>query len=92
MPGAQGRHQGPLEFVEPTSAALLATAVAVAAIPSARAGRPTAPRQRILLANGMQVVVIPDTRAPVVTQSCGIAWAGPTMSLGQSGIAHFLEH
>ncbi len=44
------------------------------------------------LDNGMQVVVIPDHRAPVVTHmiwyEVGAADEGP----GQSGIAHFLEH
>lgn len=44
------------------------------------------------LANGLQVVVIPDHRAPVVTH---MVWyrAGAADELpGKSGIAHFLEH
>jgi len=44
------------------------------------------------LANGLQVVVIEDHRAPVVTQmvwyKVGAADEGP----GESGVAHFLEH
>ncbi|GGB52608.1 peptidase M16 [Roseibium aquae] len=44
------------------------------------------------LDNGLQIVVIPDRRAPVVTH---MIWykAGSADELpGQSGIAHFLEH
>jgi zinc protease len=58
--------------------------------PAAAAGvfNPTA----FELPNGLQVVVIPDHRAPVVTQmvwyKVGAADEGP----GESGVAHFLEH
>jgi zinc protease len=55
----------------------------------------SAPQRRatqLMLANGMEVVVIPDHRAPVVTHMVWYrvgAADGPT---GVSGIAHFLEH
>jgi zinc protease len=44
------------------------------------------------LANGMQVVVIPDHRAPVVTHMVWYKVGAADESAGQSGIAHFLEH
>ena len=44
------------------------------------------------LANGMQVVVIPDTRAPVVTHMVWYRVGAADEPHGNSGIAHFLEH
>jgi zinc protease len=44
------------------------------------------------LANGMQVVVIPDTRAPVVTHMVWYKVGAADEPKGVSGIAHFLEH
>ena len=44
------------------------------------------------LANGMQVVVISDHRAPVVTQMVWYKVGAADEPLGKSGIAHFLEH
>ena len=44
------------------------------------------------LANGMQVVVIPDNRAPVVTQMVWYRVGAADEPKGQAGIAHFLEH
>ncbi len=44
------------------------------------------------LDNGMQVVVIPDRRAPVVTHMVWYRVGAADESAGQSGIAHFLEH
>ena len=44
------------------------------------------------LANGMQVVVVPDTRAPVVTHMVWYKVGGADEPHGSSGIAHFLEH
>jgi zinc protease len=44
------------------------------------------------LDNGMQVVVIPDTRAPVVTHMVWYRVGGADEPHGSSGIAHFLEH
>ncbi|MBL8589400.1 MAG: insulinase family protein [Methylobacteriaceae bacterium] len=44
------------------------------------------------LANGMQVVVIPDHRAPVVTHMVWYRNGSADDPLGKSGIAHFLEH
>jgi zinc protease len=44
------------------------------------------------LDNGMQVVVIPDRRAPVVTHMVWYRVGGADEPMGVSGIAHFLEH
>jgi len=44
------------------------------------------------LANGLQVVVIPDHRAPVVTQMVWYKVGAADEPPGSSGIAHFLEH
>jgi zinc protease len=57
----------------------------------------TAPRMapnavEFTLANGMQVAVIPDHRAPVVTHMVWYRVGAADETGGQSGIAHFLEH
>ena len=44
------------------------------------------------LGNGMDVVVIPDHRAPVVTHMVWYKVGAADETTGQSGIAHFLEH
>ncbi len=44
------------------------------------------------LANGLQVVVIPDHRAPVVTHMVWYRVGAADDPPGKSGIAHFLEH
>lgn len=44
------------------------------------------------LGNGLQVVVIPDHRAPVVTQMVWYKVGAADEPPGSSGIAHFLEH
>ena len=44
------------------------------------------------LANGMQVVVVPDNRAPVITHMVWYRVGASDEPPGSSGIAHFLEH
>lgn len=44
------------------------------------------------LANGMQIVVIPDRRSPVVTHMVWYRNGSADDPAGKSGIAHFLEH
>src|SRR5215467_2996339 len=44
------------------------------------------------LANGMQVVVVPDHRVPVVTHMVWYRVGAADDPWGTSGIAHFLEH
>lgn len=44
------------------------------------------------LANGMEVIVVPDRRAPVVTHMVWYKVGAADEQRGVSGIAHFLEH
>ena len=44
------------------------------------------------LANGLEVVVIPDHRAPVVTHMVWYKVGSADETPGKSGLAHFLEH
>ena len=44
------------------------------------------------LDNGLQVVVIPDHRTPVVTQMIWYKVGSADETPGKSGLAHFLEH
>jgi zinc protease len=48
--------------------------------------------QHFTLANGLVGVVIPDNRAPVVTQMVWYRIGAADEPMGKSGIAHFLEH
>ena len=45
-----------------------------------------------LLGNGMEVVVIPDRRAPIVTHMVWYKVGSADEAPGKSGIAHFFEH
>jgi zinc protease len=44
------------------------------------------------LSNGLEVVVIPDHRTPVVTHMIWYKVGGADETAGRSGLAHFLEH
>ena len=44
------------------------------------------------LANGMQIVVLPNHRVPAVTQTVWYRVGAADDPRGKSGIAHFLEH
>jgi zinc protease len=48
--------------------------------------------QEFTLQNGMQVVVIPNHRAPVVTHMIWIRVGGADNLPGRSGMAHYFEH
>ena len=50
------------------------------------------PVDHIRLGNGMDVVVVPDHRAPVVTHMVWYRNGSADDPAGKSGIAHFLEH
>src|SRR5262249_14131872 len=45
-----------------------------------------------ILANGLEVVVVPDHRAPVVTHMIWYKVGAADETPGKSGLAHFLEH
>ncbi len=70
--------------------AIIMLASTLAASSSSHAG--AADVSEFRLANGMQVVVIPDHRAPVVTHMVWYKVGGADEPRGVSGIAHFLEH
>ncbi|MCB9982507.1 MAG: insulinase family protein [Rhodospirillales bacterium] len=44
------------------------------------------------LDNGMEVVIVPNSRAPVVTHMVWYKFGAADEPMGKSGIAHFLEH
>jgi zinc protease len=73
-----------------TLAALAVVATAAGAIGPAAAGAPEV--THFTLSNGLEVVVIPDHRAPVVTHMVWYRVGSADETPGRSGIAHFLEH
>ncbi len=72
-------------YLKTLSAAALAAAVAVPAVAEP-------PVTTFELDNGMDVVVIEDHRAPVVTHMVWYRVGSADEPRGKSGIAHFLEH
>src|SRR5579863_856665 len=61
--------------------------------PSVSPGKPAGPAvTSAKLANGLEIVVIPDHRAPVVTHMVWYRNGSADDPVGKSGIAHFLEH
>ncbi len=74
----------------------LAAALLLPAAAQAPASRSFATRGaqtfQFALTNGMQVLVIPDTRAPVATQMLWFKVGGVDDPAGISGMAHFFEH
>lgn len=78
-------------------AAKAAAALALTGLSSAYAVHPAvaAPEQpatQFTLENGMQVVVVPDHRVPIVAHSVWYKVGGADDGPGLSGRAHFLEH
>jgi zinc protease len=71
-------------------------ALLVAASPAVAASTDQKPAEEritnFLLDNGMEVVVIPDRRAPVVTHMVWYKVGSADEPAGKSGIAHFFEH
>ncbi len=68
---------------------LVAAALASAAASAAYAG---AEVSHFTLANGLEFVVVPDHRAPVVTHMIWYKVGAADETPGKSGLAHFLEH
>jgi zinc protease len=73
----------------PISALALAMLACAACATSAKAAPDVTD---FTLANGLEVVVIPDHRAPVVTHMVWYKVGGADETPGKSGLAHFLEH
>ena len=73
--------------------ALAVAGTATLAGPRGAGAEPTGPAvQHFTLANGLDVVVIPDKRSPVVTHMIWYRVGSADEELGKSGLAHFLEH
>jgi zinc protease len=72
-----------------TAAAMLAAALAA---PALAAGDTAGKVADFMLANGLELVVIPDHRAPVVTHMIWYKVGAADETPGKSGLAHFLEH
>jgi zinc protease len=75
-----------------TLVTLAAFAVATAAGAISLALATTAQITHFTLPNGLDVVVIPDHRAPVVTHMLWYKVGSADETAGKSGLAHFLEH
>ncbi|MET0575941.1 MAG: pitrilysin family protein [Mesorhizobium sp.] len=70
----------------------LAVFLVLIAPAAAEAPRDSAEVENFLLDNGMEVVVIPDHRAPIVTHMVWYKIGSADEPPGKSGIAHFFEH
>src|SRR6202020_1127216 len=79
-------------FAVPLFAALLPAFAVSASGALAQTPVPSAPPATFTLGNGLQVVVIPDHRTPVVTQMIWYKVGSADETPGKSGLAHFLEH
>jgi zinc protease len=79
----------PKSFAGLASAAVLALALGAPALATESAGAKVAD---FTLANGLELVVIPDHRAPVVTHMIWYKVGAADETAGKSGLAHFLEH
>ncbi len=77
-----------------TTIAICAAAGSAAVLLPARATTPQQGLQvsEFKLANGLEVVVIPDRRTPVVTHMLWYRIGSADETPGKSGLAHFLEH
>ncbi|MEX1147714.1 MAG: pitrilysin family protein [Sphingomonadales bacterium] len=76
-------------FLHSVLVAAFLVAAPFAAVPLSAANNGV---EAFTLRNGMEVVVIPDHRAPIVTHMVWYRVGSADEPVGRSGIAHFLEH
>lgn len=76
----------------PALALTAAAALALVIAPAAAQDQAASPVSSFTLDNGLQVVVIPDHRAPVVVHMVWYKIGAADETAPHSGIAHFLEH
>jgi zinc protease len=70
-----------------------ATAIATSLVTGALAAEPAGPKvAQFTLANGLELIVIPDHRVSVVTHMVWYKVGAADETPGKSGLAHFLEH
>src|SRR5712672_1371903 len=79
-------------FIASLVAAFISTFAFSAGSAFAQTTVTSAPPASFTLSNGLQVVVIPDHRTPVVTEMIWYKVGSADETPGKSGIAHFLEH
>jgi zinc protease len=72
------------------AALVLSVLLALAPLPPAAAAGPDV--AHFTLANGLEMVVVPDHRTPVVTHMTWYKVGSADETPGKSGLAHFLEH
>jgi zinc protease len=70
----------------------IAAAILLAGAPIAASASANPAVEHFKLENGLEVVVVPDRRAPVVTHMLWYKVGAADEPPGKSGIAHFLEH
>ena len=75
-----------------TIAALAIAAAATSSTPGVAGTDPGQEVSHFTLANGLELVVIPDHRTPVVTHMIWYKVGSADETPGKSGLAHFLEH
>ena len=68
------------------------SAIFVAAPLAVAAAQEAPPVSNFTLDNGLEIVVVPDRRAPVVTHMLWYKVGSADEDPGKSGIAHFFEH
>ncbi len=79
-----------MPITQPAAAGLTSDAAKTEAAKTGERGASNIVHSR--LANGLEIVVIPDHRTPVVTHMVWYRNGSADDPLGKSGIAHFLEH
>jgi zinc protease len=82
----------PNRFAASILAILLAIVAGAGAGAFAQNATTSKPPASFTLNNGLQVLVIPDHRTPVVTQMIWYKVGSADETPGKSGLAHFLEH
>jgi zinc protease len=75
-----------------TRRAVTGLAVAASFLAGAAQAAPKPDIGHFTLSNGLEVVVVPDRRAPVVTHMVWYKVGAADETPGKSGLAHFLEH
>ena len=84
------------KFFIPLTLALIAVAAAFyffgGRSHAPRSIREAVPVEHFSLRNGLQVVVMPNTRIPAVTHMLYVKTGGADDPYGKSGLAHYLEH
>ncbi|ABE41254.1 peptidase M16-like [Rhodopseudomonas palustris BisB5] len=81
-----------MSIARPRAALAVLAATLCLAGPAAAQSVTADPPATFTLGNGLNVVVIPDHRTPVVTQMIWYKVGSADETPGKSGLAHFLEH